>query len=180
MKIAILGYSGSGKSTLAQALGRHYGIPVLHLDSLHFFPGWVERPRSEELQIVGAFLEENDAWVIDGNYSGLHYERRLEEADRIVILLFNRFHCLYRVWRRYRKYRRTSRPDMAEGCPEKLDGAFIRWVLWEGRSRRARQRYRRVQNLYPEKAVVLKNQRQLDAFYAAIDAGETAASQQKL
>ena len=164
MKIAILGYSGSGKSTLAQALGRRYGMPVLHLDSLHFFPGWVERPRSEEREILGAFLDEHEAWVIDGNYTKLHYERRLDEADRIVIFQFGRLACLYRVWKRYRTYRHSSRPDMAAGCPEKLDRAFLRWVLWDGRSRDKREGYRRIQAKYPQKVIVLKNQRQLDAF----------------
>ena len=44
MKIAILGTSGSGKSTLAKRLGERYGLPVLHMDTVHFLPGWVERP----------------------------------------------------------------------------------------------------------------------------------------
>jgi Adenylate kinase and related kinases len=43
MKIAIIGYSGSGKSTLAAKLGKFYHAEVLHLDSVHFLPGWVER-----------------------------------------------------------------------------------------------------------------------------------------
>ena len=52
MKIAILGTSGSGKSTLAQTLGAAYHAPVLHLDTVHFLPGWVERPLDEENAIV--------------------------------------------------------------------------------------------------------------------------------
>lgn len=43
MRIAIIGYSGAGKSTLAKALGAQYDCPVLHLDALHFLPGWHER-----------------------------------------------------------------------------------------------------------------------------------------
>ena len=48
MKIAILGTSGSGKSTLAKRLGETYGLPVLHMDTVQFLPGWVERPFAEE------------------------------------------------------------------------------------------------------------------------------------
>ena len=55
MKIAILGTSGSGKSTLAQTLGATYHAPVLHLDTVHFLPGWVERPLDEENAIVRRF-----------------------------------------------------------------------------------------------------------------------------
>lgn len=47
MKIAILGTSGSGKSTLAKRLGERYGLPVLLMDTVHFLPGWVERPFAE-------------------------------------------------------------------------------------------------------------------------------------
>lgn len=53
---------------------------------------------------------------------------------------------------------------MAEGCSEKLDREFVRWILWEGRSKTIRERYRKVREQYPEKVIVLKNQRQLDRY----------------
>ena len=87
MKIAILGTSGSGKSTLAKRLGETYGLPVLHMDTVHFLPGWVERPFAEEEAIVRQFLDENaGGWVIDGNYRKTCYARRLEEAGGTVEL----------------------------------------------------------------------------------------------
>src|SRR5690606_37268782 len=46
-RIVILGCSGTGKSTLAQAIGARLGLPVVHLDSLFWKPGWVESERSE-------------------------------------------------------------------------------------------------------------------------------------
>ena len=164
MKIAIIGYSGSGKSTLARKLGARYEAPILHLDTVQFLPQWAERPAQEQTQIVSSFLSSHDAWVIDGNYSGLFYERRMQEADQIILLLFGRFTCLRRAYRRYRKYKHTARPDMAQGCDEKLDGEFIRWILWKGRSKRARVRYQGVMQAYPQKCVLIRNQRQLDAY----------------
>ena len=167
MKIVIIGYSGSGKSTLARKLGEKYHAPVLHLDTVQFLPQWEDRPVAEQTRIVNDFLDSHDAWVIDGNYSKLSYARRMQEADRIILLLFGRLRCLHRVVRRYRAYRNTTRPDMTAGCKEKLDWAFVKWVLWEGRSKRARQRYQGVTQTYPQKAVVIKNQRQLDAYLQA-------------
>ena len=90
MKIAILGTSGSGKSTLAKRLGETYGLPVLHMDTVHFLPGWVERPFEEEETIIRRFLDENaGGWVIDGNYTKTCYARRLEEADQVIVLWFS-------------------------------------------------------------------------------------------
>ena len=66
MKIAILGTSGSGKSTLAKRLGERYSLPVLHMDTVHFLPGWVERPFAEEEAIVRQFL----VTIQDGLYIG--------------------------------------------------------------------------------------------------------------
>ena len=162
MKIAILGYAGSGKSTLARELGELYGVPVLHLDRVMFLPNWRERPKDEQLAIVRDFMDSNDAWVIDGNYSDLLQERRLAEADEVILLLFGRFESLWRVVKRYLKYRGQSRPDMAEGCSEKLDAEFVRWVLWEGRSRKKRAGFERKRKLCGDKCAVLKNQRQID------------------
>ena len=69
MKIAIVGRSGSGKSTLAKQLGSFYHAPVLHLDAVHFLPGWVERVPGEEEQLVTSFLDTHSSWVMDGNYT---------------------------------------------------------------------------------------------------------------
>lgn len=164
MKIAVIGYSGAGKSTLARKLASFYGIDVLHFDSVHFLPGWEIRSREEKEQITREFLETHQSWVIDGNYSKLYYEQRMEEADMIIMLLFNRFACLHRVVKRYRKYKNSTRPDMGKGCNEKLDREFIWWVLHEGRTKSAKERYKDVLSKYKDKAVVIKNQRQLDSW----------------
>ena len=167
MKIAIIGYSGSGKSTLARTLGERYHAEVLHFDAVHFLPGWQVRDGAEKREITERFLDTHEAWVVDGNYTKLFFEQRMREADRIVVLLFNRFACLLRVWRRYRTYRNRTRPDMGEGCNEKLDLEFVKWILFEGRNKKARERNRAVIRQYPEKVTVIRNQKQLDRFLAA-------------
>ena len=122
--------------------------------------------------MVSAYLDRHDRWVIDGNYRSLSYERRMEEADRIVELLFPPLTALGRVLRRRHRYAGRSRPDMPDGCPEKVDGEFIRWVLWDGRSRKNRERYRRIRERYPDKTVCLRSQRQIDRFFAEIGGKE--------
>ncbi|MCQ2454005.1 MAG: DNA topology modulation protein FlaR, partial [Clostridia bacterium] len=66
--------------------------------------------------------------------------------------------------RRYRTYRGKTRPAMAKGCKEKMDGEFVKWILWKGRSKSTRGMFRRVRTQYADKTVVLRSQRQLDAF----------------
>ena len=170
MKIAIIGYSASGKSTLAQAMGRRYALPVLHLDRVQFLPGWQVRDKAEQQALTADFLDSHpDGWVIDGNYSGNCYERRMQEADRIIFMNFNRWACLARAIRRAARYRRQTRPDMGEGCTEKLDAEFIWWILYRGRRPQTRARYRRVCRTWPEKVTVLHNQRELDAFMRGLE-----------
>lgn len=168
MKIAVLGYSGSGKSTLAKALAEKYGTDALHLDSVHFLPGWTERTRDEQQAIVKEYMDSHDAWVIDGNYTNLEYERRLREADMIIIMIFNRFSCLYRAWKRNKEYKGKTRDSMAPGCPEKLDREFIMWILRGGRSKAQRRRYKNICSAYAEKITVIRNQRELNRFYKSL------------
>ena len=92
MKVAIIGFSGAGKSTLAKKLSEIYQEEVLYLDTVFWLPNWVERPREETLKIVGDFLDTHNGWVIDGSYGAFHQERRLEEADEIIILSLNQHH----------------------------------------------------------------------------------------
>jgi Adenylate kinase and related kinases len=165
VKISIIGYSGSGKSTLAQKLGERLSLPVLHQDSVHWLPGWRERDPAESDRIVNAFLDAHpEGWIIDGNYRKMAYARRMAEADLIVCLEFSRAVCLVRVLKRWLSNRGRTRPDMGEGCDEKVDLAFIRWILRDGRSPAIRQRRQALREKYPKKYVLLKNQKQVDGF----------------
>ena len=163
MKIAVIGYSGAGKSTLARALGERYNIPVLHFDRVHWAPNWQERDREEAHKIVHEFMEQHQ-WVIDGNYTKFEYERRMAEADEIIFLDFSRLTCFARAWKRYFLYRGQTRVDMGDGCPEKMDIEFMTWILWKGRTSQKRASFQEVLDTYPEKTVVLRNQKEIDRY----------------
>lgn len=56
---------------------------------------------------------------------------------------------------------------MAEGCKEKFDLEFVKWILWDGR-RKKKERYKGLVSQYGDKAVVIKNQKQLDIYIQSI------------
>ena len=167
MKIAVIGYSGAGKSTLARVLGERYGIPVLHFDRVHFTPNWQERDREVAREIVHEFMEQPQ-WVMDGTYSGFEYERRLKEADEIIFMDLPRLTCFFRAWKRYFQFRGGTRADMADGCIEKMDVEFMWWLLWKGRRRKRKEKFRQVIRRYPEKTVVLRSQKEINRYLAGI------------
>jgi len=136
MKVAIIGYSGSGKSTLAAKMGDIYNCPVLYLDRVHFKDNWIERDDETAKAILKDFMDKNDSWVIDGNYTKLLRDRRLKEADMIVFMSFSRLTCLRQAIKRYRTYQGKTRESMADNCPEKMDMEFIKWILLDRKERR--------------------------------------------
>lgn len=125
-KILVIGSSGSGKSTFARKLGDLLKIKVIHLDSHFWHPGWIETPKDEWPGVVERLLE-RDTWIMDGNYSGT-LEKRILACDTIIFLDLPRTICLARVLKRRIAYCNRSRPDLAEGCPERLDWEFLKWV----------------------------------------------------
>ena len=133
-RIALIGPGGAGKSTLARQIGEKTGLPVIHLDSLYWHEGWTETPKDVWKQTVQD-LARREAWVMDGNYGGT-MDIRLAAADVIVFLDLPPALCLLRVLRRQIRYRDRSRPDMALGCPEKLDPTFLKWIWNYRRDRR--------------------------------------------
>lgn len=162
MKIAIIGYSGCGKSTLAKYIGKKCKVPVLHLDQVHWLPGWQEREQADSEGMVEQFLDENSSWVIDGNYPALGHERRMKEADTIIFLKLNRVSCLLRAWKRYCKNRGQVRESMGAGCMEKMDLEFVWWILYEGRAGKQKKQYQEVLAKYGKKTAVIKSQKELD------------------
>ncbi len=85
MKILVAGYSSSGKSTFSKRLSRHYGIDVLHIDTIFFGPNWVERDHEKVEDEITEFMK-RDKWIIDGQYRKLATER-YDECDQLFCLI---------------------------------------------------------------------------------------------
>lgn len=132
----VIGPCGAGKSTLSVELGRRLGLPVHHIDQLHWHPGWVEGS-SDELRAKLDAIVAGERWIIDGNYGGT-MAARLVRADTIVYLDYPILLCLRRLLGRIWTYRGRTRPDMTEGCPERFDFAFLLYVLMWNRGPRLR------------------------------------------
>jgi adenylate kinase family enzyme len=126
-KITIVGSPGAGKSTLSRKLGEITGIDIFHLDKLFWKPGWVSTTKEELAEKVQKIVC-NDSWIIDGNYNDT-MKQRFCAADTIIFLDFPLWMCLWGIFRRRWMYAGRTRPDMTEGCKEKLDCEFILWVL---------------------------------------------------
>ena len=165
-RIAVVGSAGSGKSTVARHVGTITGLEVIHLDSLHWRPGWVATPKEEWRKTVEA-VAARDSWIIDGNY-GSTMEVRLDRADTVVFMDFPRITCVWRVFKRWLMYRGRTRPDLAPGCPEHLDWEFVRWV-WGYRDRSRPAVLERIEghSAGPE-VFVLRSQGEVDGFLEAL------------
>ncbi len=126
-RILVLGNSGSGKSTMAKLIGEKLNIKVHHIDSYFWGPNWNPIPKTELKDCIREIIK-NDSWVIDGNYSS-SLDIRLKEADTLIYLNYPTSLSLYRVIKRRIMYHNKTRPDMGEGCNEKIDLEFLKWII---------------------------------------------------
>jgi len=161
MKIQIMGFSGSGKSTLAKRLSEHYKIPALHLDNTHFYDDWKERTDEDQDAIVTKFIEENESWIIDGNYRRI-CKRRFEECDLLIYLDYNRFYCYRKAKERYKEFKGKIRYSCP--CEEKFDFEFRKWILWESRTRKRKKKIKELINSIKGEKLVFKNVKQLNEY----------------
>ncbi len=123
-RVAVVGPGGAGKSTFARSLGERTGLPVVHLDRFFWNPGWVETPR-EEWRRRQSELVASERWIADGNYGGT-FDERFARADTVIIVARPRLACVGAVVAR--TARNHGKPIQAEGCPERFDLAFYRWI----------------------------------------------------
>ena len=162
-KIMILGNSGSGKSTLARNMGEILDIEPTHLDALHWLPGWVESTREHKVELLAPVLE-RDRWIVDGTYRKVLWQERLADADTIICLDINRFRRLYQAFKRSRIYKGKTRPDMGEGCEEKFDFEFVKWILFSSKRRKKNLEVMELLKNNGKDTYIFKNRRQINKF----------------
>lgn len=132
-RVMIVGGSGSGKSTLARALGARTGLPVYHMDHIHWQPGWEPRP-TEARKAMALAVENRDAWIFEGGFSTTQ-AHRLSRADTFIWIDLPVSLRLWRVTRRMVMHWGRTRPDLPDGCPEGFHGETLDFYRWIWRTR---------------------------------------------
>lgn len=165
-RIMVVGISaGVGKSTFAKKLGEVLNIKVYHLDALFWKPGWVEASL-EEFAAPQRKIVKQDQWIIEGNYSST-YEIRAAHADTIIYLELPLRVCLYRVIKRWLTNIGRTRPDLGEGCKEKMEWKFIKFIYttYHPRKKKMAERFRAFQAVGPEmKVITLKSKQEIHSY----------------
>ncbi|MCH5187824.1 MAG: AAA family ATPase [Oscillospiraceae bacterium] len=164
-RILIVGSPGSGKTTLGRIMAEKLGIPLVHLDKLFWREGWVEAPRDEFDALLTAELKK-DKWIIDGNFSRT-LNMRLQRADTVIFLDYPSPVCLLRVLKRVAKNYGITRPDMGEGCPEKLDLEFLSYV-WSFRSKERPVIVERLSAAKNVELITIRNKREYKEFMSRL------------
>ena len=163
-KILVIGSSGAGKSTFSKRLGEKTGVKVIHLDQIHWQPNWTE-PSKEEWRATLENALAGDSWIMDGNF-GSSMERRMAASDTVIFLELPRLVCIYRILKRLALYYGKKRPDMAEGCLEKFDWKFIRWV-WNYPVKTQPKAEALMNKFRNEKTIIrLTAQKEIEGFFA--------------
>ena len=164
-RIVIIGCGGAGKSTLARQLGEKLELPVVHLDKLWWKPGWVESTPEEFDEKLAAELEK-PRWIMDGNFNRT-MPQRLSKCDTVIYLDFSRFACLMGVLKRVLTTHGKVRPDMGEGCPERFDVDFLKWIWYYNPNNREKN-YRLLNEAEGIGTIVLKNRRMVRRFLRSL------------
>jgi adenylate kinase family enzyme len=162
-RILVLGPSGAGKSTLARRIGARLDLPVVHLDTFHWNPGWIESEASRFRERLAAAAA-GDAWVMDGNYTA-HLDLRLPRTEAVIWLDLPRYVYFSRaVWRSFRNYGR-ERDDLGPGCPEQFDLSFLTDWVWNYETRSRGHHAQLMANLPAGvRAIILRSPREVRQF----------------
>ena len=134
-RIMIVGQPGSGKSTLAQSVGRITGLPVVHIDHIHWQSGWVARTHAEKTRLC-LEVEARDAWIFEGGHSAT-WANRLGRADMLIWLDLPVALRFWRVLVRTIIWHGQSRPDLPKDCPEGFHRETVPFWRYIWRTRRS-------------------------------------------
>ncbi|WP_313059857.1 AAA family ATPase [Pseudomonas rhodesiae] len=168
-RVMIVGQPGSGKSTLARKLGQRTGLPVIHIDTIHWQPGWVERSWDEKTRLCHE-VEARECWIFEGGHSAT-WDNRVARADLLIWIDRSAALRFWRVVLRTFLGRGHSRPDLPENCPEQWGNlpAFFGFMWRTRKSARAKMQQLAANAPSACRVVCLRSNRETQVFLASIE-----------
>jgi adenylate kinase family enzyme len=151
-RVLVMGSSGSGKSTFAMRLSEITGIPFVSLDALFWKPGWVESDRAEFRERVTEAARQ-PRWIMDGNFTSHLVQLRRDASDTVIGFDLPRRTCMSGIVKRVARSYGRVRPEMGEGCPERIDFKFLRYV-WTFREKQRPKLLAYFEGLRPDQTFI--------------------------
>ncbi|MFK7837896.1 MAG: hypothetical protein AB8B60_16935 [Sulfitobacter sp.] len=96
---------------MARMLGAQTGLPVHHMDHIHWRDGWIERENPEKLALASE-IEAQERWIFEGGLKAT-YANWATRADTLIWLDLPVGLRLWRVTKRLLRFWGQARPDMA-------------------------------------------------------------------
>lgn len=121
-RILVLGPSAAGKTTYAKQLGNVLSLPVVHMDTILWKPGWQYVGDKEACEQM-VKLAQDERWIIEG-YTLKCTPALLARATGVIVLDYPKWTVAIRYFMRWLKHRRQPRPELP-GCPEHFNAAFL-------------------------------------------------------
>jgi len=167
-RILMLGCSGSGKSTLTRELIKSFKLPVLHLDRIWHTTNYDDEGVQLLRQTQINFINHNENFIIDGNYSGT-MDLRIPYANLIIWFRVPRCVSMYRVIKRTVKGKLglEKRSDMADEFKEKFDREYFDFLkfVWNFERDNTPKLEAALAKRNPDcKLVIIKNKKDKAAF----------------
>ncbi|EAD3244458.1 ATP-binding cassette domain-containing protein [Listeria monocytogenes] len=161
-KVLIIGPNGAGKSTFATELGKHYDFEVCHLDKLFWQENWNAVAKADFEDKVDNIMSSKKKYIIDGDYF-FNLEKRLEHADLVIWIKIPLFLGVANIIKRRFKYMTNVRPDVTEGCDEKLNLSFLLYAL-KYNKRSGKQTKELLDNVYDKELFVIDSYKKLKSY----------------
>ena len=168
-RVMIVGQPGSGKTTLARELGKRTELPVIHIDTIHWQPGWIERSKDEKTRLCHE-VEARDRWIFEGGHS-VTWDSRIARADLLIWIDRSWPLRFWRVLLRALIRRGRARPDLPENCPERLGNLpeFFNFMWITRKSARSKMKQLAASAPSTCHVVCLRSNRQTKLFLESVE-----------
>ena len=125
---------------------------MVSVDALFWKPGWIESDKEEFHARLGAAARQ-PRWIMDGNFTSHLVELRRDACDTLIWFDLPRATCMKGILTRVAKSYGRVRPEMAEGCPERIDLKFFHYV-WTFRKRVRPKLFAYFEGLRPDQTFI--------------------------